>query len=226
MDLGNALQQIVAFTATLDPRMAVLLFAICAIGEFGISIPYVMESVWLLVGYQLGAGVLSPLHLMGLWLAAQCGRQVGAWALYRVGKFGTPPLVRLYHKLHLERFFSRVTAKSGAFNRINLASPFSVAYGRLFGMRIPVTLALAVKKKPGTLSMGVLLSSIVWDMVYISLGIIFGSTTAIKPVYMFLASLAGLTIIYLVTFIVRRLIRRFKPVSSSVSHPSITLMED
>ena len=61
MNLAYALQQIVAFTATLDPRMAALLFIICAIGEFGISIPYVLESVWLLVGYQLGASMVSPL---------------------------------------------------------------------------------------------------------------------------------------------------------------------
>ena len=78
MSLENVLSQIVGFTATLDPRMAALLFLICAIGEFGISVPYVLESVWLLVGYQLGAGVLSPLEMVGLWLAAQCGRQAGS----------------------------------------------------------------------------------------------------------------------------------------------------
>jgi membrane-associated protein len=226
MSLENALAQIVGFTATLDPRMAALLFVLCAIGELGGSIPYVLESIWLLVGYQLGAGVLSPFHMGALWLAAQCGRQVGAMALYRVGRFGTPSLVRLYHRLHLTRFFSRVTAKSGFFNRLNLASPFSVAYGRLFGMRIPVVLALAVKKKPGMLSMGVLLSSIIWDAVYVSLGIIFGSATAIKPVYMFLASLAGLTVIYLVTFLVRRVLRHLRPAGGSVSCPPITLVKD
>jgi len=218
VNLADLLQQIVALAATLDPRMAALLFVICAIGEFGISIPYVLESIWLLAGYQLGADVLSPIHLLGLWVAAQCGRQVGAMALYRVGRFGSPSLVRLYHRLHLARFFSKVTAKSGAFNHINLAHPFSVAYGRLFGMRIPVALALAVKRKPGMLSLGVLLSSIAWDAAYISLGVIFGSTVAIKPVYMLLFSLAVLTIVYLVTFMVRRLIRHLKPADSPVSH--------
>jgi membrane-associated protein len=208
MNLGNALQQIVAFTATLDPRMAVLLFVICAIGEFGMSVPYVLESVWLLTGYQLGAGILSPLHLAGLWLAAQCGRQVGALALYRVARFGTPSLLRFYQKLHLARFFNRITAKSGTFSSLDLSSPFSVAYGRLFGMRIPIALALAVKRKPAMLSLGVLLSSAVWDVSYISLGVIFGSTAAVKPVYMFLVSFAGLTVVYLVTLTVRSLIKR------------------
>lgn len=218
MNLESVLQQIVSFTATLDPRMAVLLFVICAIGEFGLSIPYVLESIWLLVGYQLGHGVLSPLHLAGLWLAAQCGRQVGSMALYRVARFGTPSLTKFYNKLRLSRLFYRISNKSSAINHINLSSPFSVAYGRLFGMRIPMVLVLAVKRRLGMLSLGVLLSSIVWDAIYISLGIIFGSTVAIKPTYMFLAALAGITVIYLVTFIARMLIRRARPVNNAMTH--------
>jgi len=83
-----------------------------------------------------------------------------------------------------------------------------MACGQLFGMRIPVT--LAVKRKPHLLVLGVLLSSLAWDTVYISLGLIFGSVLTIKPVYMFLASLAGLTIIHAVTFVVQRLMNRFK----------------
>lgn len=226
MNLESALTQIVAFTATLDPRMAALLFLICTIGECGASVPYVLESIWLLVGYQLGAGVLSPLHLLGLWCAAQCGRQAGAMALYRLGRFGAPPLVRFYHKMRLARLFSRVTEKSGVFGRLNLASPFSVAYGRLFGARLPVALALAVKKKPQTLSLGVLLSSIVWDTVYISLGVILGATAVIKPVYLFLASLGGLTLLYLSTFLVRRLIRHWHAASGPVSPSPATIGED
>jgi len=218
VNLESVLQQIVSFTATLDPRMAVLLFVICAIGEFGLSIPYVLESIWLLVGYQLGHGVLSPLHLAGLWLAAQCGRQVGSMALYRVARFGTPSLTKFYNKLRLSRLFYRISNKSSAINHINLSSPFSVAYGRLFGMRIPMVLVLAVKRRLGMLSLGVLLSSIVWDAIYISLGIIFGSTVAIKPTYMFLAALAGITVIYLVTFIARMLIRRARPVNNAMTH--------
>jgi membrane-associated protein len=206
----------VAFTATLDPRMAALLFIICAIGEFGISIPYVLESIWLLVGYQLGTGVLSPLHLVGLWLAAQGGRQLGSTALYYAGRFSSIPLVRFYNKQRLSRFTSKL-ANSKVLSRINLASPFSVAFGRLFGMRIPLTLTLAVKKRLRTLSTGVLLSSMVWDGIYISIGITVGTTVAIKPVYMLLASVAGLTLIYLGTFIVRRLKKHFQPASSSVS---------
>ena len=217
MNLGNAVAQILALTATLDPRTAALLFVICAIGEFGISIPYVLESVWLLVGYQLGAGVLSPLHLVGLWLAAQCGRQAGSMALYHVARFGSIPLIRFYHNKRISRFIPKVVVNSGVLNRINLVSPFSVAFGRLFGLRIPLTLTLAVKKSLRTLSMGVLLSSVAWDTIYISLGTAVGTTAVIKPVYMLFYSLAGLTLIYLITFVVRRLITHPQTASSSVS---------
>jgi membrane-associated protein len=220
MSLENALSQIVAFTATLDPRMATLLFVICAIGEFGISIPYVLESLWLLVGYHLGGGVLSPFHLVGLWLAAKCGRQAGSVALYHVARFGSIPLIRFYHNKRISRFIPKVMVNSGMLNRINLASPFSVGLGRLFGLRIPLTLTLGVKKSLTTLSMGVLLSSSVWDAIYISLGIAVGTTAVIKAVYMPFYSLAGLTLIYLITFIVRHLKKHLQQVALYYARPS------
>jgi membrane-associated protein len=203
MHLGSFLQHIVSFTATLDPRMAVLLFVMCAIGEVGVSVPYVLESIWLLAGFHLGSGVLSPFHIAVLWLAAQAGRQVGAMSLYHIARFGMPSLVGFYHRVHLDRIFNSLMSRSGAVSRVNLASPFSVAFGRFFGMRIPMLLVMAAKKRPGMLSLGVLLSSIIWDALYISLGAIFGSTVHITPAYMLLISLGILSVIYLVTFLIR-----------------------
>lgn len=212
MNLEGALRQVLELTATLDPRTAALLFIICAIGEFGLSIPYLLESVWLLVGYHFGGGILSPFNMVGLWLAAQCGRQAGSVALYHVARFGTIPLARFYHKWHGSRLLSKVAANTKVLNGINLLSPFSVALGRLCWLRIPLTLTLALKKSLKTLSLGVLLSSLVWDAIYISLGSIVGATATLKPVHMVLASLAGLTLIYLTTFIVRRFVGHRQPV--------------
>ena len=213
MSLGNVLAQFLQLTASLDPRTAAFLFVICAIGEFGLSIPYVLESVWLLMGYQLGTGVLSPVHLLGLWLAAQCGRQVGSLALYHVARLGTTPLSRLYSKQRRSRFWPKVSINHRVLNRLNFTSPFSVAYGRLFGLRIPLTITLAVRKSLVTLLAGVLLSSVVWDAAYIILGATVGRTAVVKPVQMLLASVAGLTLLYLVIFIVRRWLRRPQPAS-------------
>lgn len=210
MSLDSLVAQVLEFTATFDPRMAAVLFVLCAIGEFGLAIPYVLESVWLMTGYNLGAGILSPLYLAGLWLAVQCGRQLGATALYHVGRFGSIPLLRLYNNKRLPSFISRV-AQSKLLSRIKLASPFSVAFGRLLWMRIPLTLALGARRDLKTLFTGVLISSLIWDAVYILVGLTVGATAAVKPAHMLFYSLAGLTLVYLITFTVRRLIKRPQP---------------
>jgi membrane-associated protein len=210
MNIENFFQNLVSLTSAFDPRVAISLFVLCAIGEIGISIPYVLESVWLLTGFHVGNGVLSPLDMVWMWLAAQAGRQVGSMGLYRIARFGMPSLVSFYHKLHLDPIFKRLMSRSNAVSRVNLASPFSVAFGRFFGMRIPMVLVMATKRRPAMLSLGVLLSSIIWDALYISLGAIFGSTIPIKPIYMLLICLATLTVIYLLTFLVRMIIRRHR----------------
>jgi membrane-associated protein len=211
MNLEHFLSQIPQLIANFDPRTAAFLFLICAIGEFGLSIPYVLESVWLLAGYQLGTGVLSPIHLAGLWLVAQCGRQVGVLGLYSVARVGSTPLARLYQKCTGSRFWPKVPVNTKVFSRINFTSPFSIGYGRLVGLRIPLTIMLALKKKLAAALLGVLLSSVVWDAVYITLGATVGRTAVLQPVQMLLASVAGLTLLYLVVFIVRRLLRRSQP---------------
>ena len=107
-------------------------------------------------------------------------------ALYHVGRFGSIPLLRFYNKRAYHDFSPRV-ANSRVLSRINLSSPFSVAFGRLFAMRIPLTLTLGVKRDLKTLSMGVLISSIVWDAVYIAVGLTVGSDGGGKAgLYVFL----------------------------------------
>jgi membrane-associated protein len=199
--------------------MTVLLFILCAIGEVGVSVPYVLESIWILCGFHLGSGALSPLHMMVLWLAAQAGRQLGAMGLYYIARFGMPALVAFYHKIHLDRIFNMLMSHSGVVSHINLTSPFTVAFGRFFGLRIPVVLIMAAKKCLAKHALGVLLSSIIWDGLYISIGIVFGSTVHIKPAYMLLISLSTLSVIYFLTFLVRIIIRRRqlnRPVTDSL----------
>lgn len=218
MSLGDTLAQfaqlLMQLTASLDPRTAAFLFILCGLGEFGMSIPYLLESVWLLVGYQLGGGVLSPLHLFGLWLAAQCGRQLGAMGLYNVTRVGTTPVARLYQKFRHSRFWPKVSLNKRVTRHINLTSPFTIAYGRLFGLRLPLTITLAVKKRPARLLAGVILSSIMWDGVYITVGATVGRTAAVNPVQMLIGSVGGLTLLYLVTFLVRRWLKRRQPASN------------
>jgi len=211
MHLEHFLSQILQLTANFDPRTAAFLFVICMMGEFVVSVPYVLESMWLLAGYQLGAGVLSPLELIGLWLAAQCGRQTGTLALYFIIRVGSSPMAGLYHKITNLRFWPKVRPNNKLLSRINLTSPFSLAYGRLLGLRFPLTIMLALKKKLPAAMAGVLLSSVVWDAIYLTLGATVGRTAALKPIQLLLVSIGGLTLLYLLVFIVRRLFKRLQP---------------
>lgn len=190
--------------------MVLLLFLVNLFGEAAFGIPYVLESVWLMVGYQLGAGVLSPWSLAGLFFFAQLGRQIGAVILYQAGRYGSIPLLNFYRRRISPRLSPEKIANSKILNRVNLASPFSVALGRLLAMRIPITLALGAKRKLKTLSIGVFISSLIWDAGYIAVGAIFGSTAIVKPLYMFIASLVSLTIIYTGTFAIRHLFKNFR----------------
>jgi|WetSurMetagenome_2_1015567.scaffolds.fasta_scaffold41096_2 membrane-associated protein len=222
MNPANIITSMLSMTTTLDPRMAALLFTICCIGEFGlITVPYVLESIWLLIGYQLGAGELSPLHMIGLWLAAQFGRQAGAAALYQMAKLGAAPIVKLFQFLRLSRLIPKKFLNSRIVDKVDLLSPFSVAYGRFIGLGIPLTLTLAVKKKRKVLMLGILISSVIWDAIYLVLGIAGGTTTEIKPAYMFLASIGLVTLIYFITFLVRRIIKRFRPPKLAVEDKNV-----
>jgi membrane protein DedA with SNARE-associated domain len=211
MNLGNVLHQTLSFVGTFNPTIVVFLFLICSIGEFGASVPYLLETVWLMSGYSFGAGLLSFFQVVLLWLVAQVGRQTGAIMLYHLSRFGTMPLIKLYNKHFGARLSEKLSGSSvmpfNFLRRLNYLSPFSVALGRLFGLRIPLTLTLGVKRQLETLLLGVLLSSLVWDGIYISLGIVVGANVVLEPFQMILYSLAGLTLLYVTNFAVRRLLR-------------------
>jgi membrane protein DedA with SNARE-associated domain len=212
MDLEGFLRGIVDFTATLDPRMVLLFFVICCLGEIGISILFLLEFLWVNVGINVGTGKMPPWHLLGLWLCAQVGRQLGSLILYRIARFGMPALTRFYHKIRLDRFINKLIAKSGPIARINIISPFSVAFARLIGGRFPMLLLMAAKKRFRTLALGIILSSIVFDGLYITVGAIFGMTIEdikkFNPLYTVLITVGLLAVIYLVTFTIRFFIKR------------------
>jgi len=208
--MADFFHKIVSFTATYDPLTALLLLAWCLVGEIGWTIPYVLESFWLLVGFNAGAGLISPWYIIMLWIAAQIGRQIGNIGLYFIARLGVPVLAEFFHKIHLDRFFNKIKLRTGAAQRIDIASPFSVACGRMVGMRIPCLLVMAAKKKPGMLALGVVLQSLVWDALYISLGAIFGATVKIEPVYMLLISLGCITMMYIITYFIKKLVNQFR----------------
>ncbi len=88
-------------------------------------------------------------------------------------------------------------------------------------------LVMAAKKRYRMLALGVLLSSIIFDGLYICVGAIFGMTIEdikkFNPIYTVLITVGILVIIYLITFIIRFTIKRRRqirePVSNSPTDP-------
>ncbi len=224
MDLEGILQQVLNFTGTFDFKLLIFLFLICSIGEFSVSVPYLLETVWMLSGYHLGTGEFSFYQIVVLWCVAQAARQTGAAGLYHLSRFGSIPLMKLYQRYFESKVSQKLTEKNASapvkfIRKINYLSPFSVAFGRLFWLRIPITMTLGIKRKHKVLSGGVLLSSLVWDSVYISLGLL-GATATLKPLQMVLYSLIGLTVLYTITFAARQLPRLFKRLSAKSNNIS------
>jgi membrane-associated protein len=208
MNLEGFLSHVLEITGTFNLRIGIALYLVCAFGEFGFSIPYLLETVWLLVGYQLARGILSPFDLFLIWVTAQAGRQTGAIGLYYFSQYGSIPLLKLYRKYFEHKFPGKRIIPQWISRRLNDLSPFSIALGRLFGLRMPLTFALGVQKKWNLLLIAVVISSAVWDGIYITLGAIVGATVVPKPINMILYSLAGLTVLYVTTMVVRYLLHR------------------
>ena len=208
MNWADFFSQGLNLVGTFNPKIVVFLFLLCLIGEAtGFFVPYLLETTWLLVGYQLSARVLPLPDLMLLVLTAQAGRQTGALVLYHIARSGSTLLTKYknYFKLKID---INDSPPFKLFRKINVLSPFSVALGRLLWLRIPLTLILGAKRKLKVLLLGVSLSSLVYDGIYIALGAIVGTTTALEPIRLVLYFLAGLTVMYGVTFAIRRLIGR------------------
>ncbi len=212
MNLEDIAREILALAGTFNIWLVLAIFLMLSIGEFGTSIPYVMETIWILAGYHAVIGTLSIPELIVLWLVAVAGRIVGTLALYHLARLGRGPIMRLYNRV-FGKVLSQSTPESNSvslpvrfFRRINLLSPYSVAFGRLIWLRVPLTLILSMRRKQGILLQAVLLASVAWDATYILIGVI-GGNIQVKPTYVILYSLAGLTVIYGVGFIIRRLLR-------------------
>lgn len=208
--LGNLFN----FAGTFSPQLLVLIFLTCIAGEiWTIGFPYVLETIWLLAGYSIASGILSPLQLFIMWVVAMAGRYAGVVIVFYLSRLGSVPLTRLYQK-----YVSKNIDKPGQESKLSRMmnkikshiSPFSVAFGRLFGLLTLTTIALGIKKQYRTLILGVLLASIVFDALFIITGVVVGGNTKLEPVQMLLLSLGGLTAIYIVVFIIRHTVKFIK----------------
>jgi membrane-associated protein len=211
MTLASLSQQILAYAGTLNIWLALAMFVLLILAEFSISPPYIMEGIWILVGYHAALGNLPVYQVIILMLIAVGSRMLGAIIFYNLAGLGRGPIMRIYDRLFGTLISARLSeSNEGSRNllvkfirRINLLSPFSVALGRLLWVRVPLTILLSMRRQLRTLLLAVILSSVVWDTTYILIGVI-GGNAKLDSLHLILYSLIGLTVIYGGVFVARK----------------------
>jgi membrane-associated protein len=209
MDI-HFINQFSHYVGTFSWQLVVPLFLLCLCGEILLaSVPYLLETIWLMAGYSLAAGTLSPFHLFVLWVIALMGRETGVLLLFSACRLGSLPLTRLYQR-YVEKRIKKFSGNDSWFSQIlqkleSYISPFTIALGRLLGLGTPLTVFLGVKKKYRVLFLGVVISSIIFDGIFVIVGIVVGAKTMVKPPEMVLFSLIGLTVFYLIVFSIRQI---------------------
>jgi len=145
---------------------------------------------------------------------ALAGRETGVLLLFSASRLGSLPLTRIYQKYvgaRVKKFSGNDNWFSKTLQKLeSYISPFTVALGRLLGLGTPLTVLLGVKKQYRVLFLGVIISSIIFDGIFLTVGIVVGANTMVKPAEMVLFSLAGLTVFYLVVFSIRQVSNHIK----------------
>ncbi len=226
-------QQAISLTGSLNLWLILTVFAISLVAEFGFSIPYLLETIWLITGYNIIAGNLPPSYIAILCAITLVGREAGACTLYKVSGFGRTPLSRLYQKMaqDLERAPSRWSLRryitmpvmklakrylvmhaagaggkgrpAKAASRTFCPSTLNIVLGRFVWMKIPITITMGITKRPGRLMLGVGLFSLAWDGLYILMGA-FGAGYSISPVVMILSAISLMVAVNSTLYFIRR----------------------
>jgi membrane protein DedA with SNARE-associated domain len=200
--LESFLLQVLQITNDFNLQLAVILFLFCFIGEAWVGIPYVLETIWLLSGYQAAKNPAFASDLVMIWLVSQSGRQVGSVVLYFSGVIGLTPIKKFYKRFIESRLPKKQIIPSPIKRLLTRPSFISVALGRLIGMRIPMAMLMSANRKFAQLALGVVTASILWDGAYILIGMLVGPVVENKQM-MLVYSVSGLTILYLITLAVR-----------------------
>ena len=210
MNLEALLSQVLQLVSSFTPNVGIFLFVLSFIGEaFVISIPLVFETALLTMGLQLTQGALPVRDFILMMVATQLGRQAGALLLYGISRSGTSFLGRFIARL-LPRTLPANGTPGKLLRTIDSISPFGVALGRLLWIRIPLTLLLGSRHRLNTLMLGILISGIIYDIIYVGLGAVVGGTAKPDSGYIVLYLMGGLVAFYAVSFGIRLLYKAVK----------------
>lgn len=118
--MGGLFGQVMGLTVIFTPWLLLAIFLIVLVAEFGVSIPYLMESVWLFSGYNLAIGNISIQHLLLFCVIGLVGRIAGASALFYISWYSKTPLGILF----LGYLKPRVAKIAGHFHPLQIAIDF------------------------------------------------------------------------------------------------------
>jgi membrane-associated protein len=211
LNLQEISGEIISFAGTFNLWLVISIFLLLTVNEFGFSIPYLMETVWILAGFHVRAGTLPIYQLATLMAVAMAGRILGSLFLYKIISLGSTWLLRFYRRIFKDALATdNSQPKSLAarmMKKISLLSPFTVAGGRLLWLKVPLTITMGIRRDLKVLEWAVILSSLIWDSTYVAVGVILGNIKT-EPPFLVLYSLSVLTAIYGSTYIVRRFLNR------------------
>ena len=205
MNLEKLLTQILDTVSQFTPNIGVILFVLSFIGEaFVLSIPLVFETALLTMGVQLTQGALPIRDFVFMLVSTQLGRQMGALLLYFISRSGTSALGKFISR-RLPRTLPAAGTPAKLLRTIDSITPFGVALGRLLWIRVPLTVLLGSRHRLNTLMLGILISGLIYDVIYVGLGAIVGGTAQPDSGYILLYLMGGLALFYVVSFGIRML---------------------
>jgi len=198
--------EIISLISVFNIWLIIFIFILYVTNELGIFVPYLAETVWLLIGYQSFIGSLSIFEVILIWIVAMSGRAAGMFLFYMLIRLNVPWINKLYHK----HFNSDLPEKIKTSNilplrilkRINIHTPYHVAFGRLIGLKIPFSIALGLRKLLKVNICALVLSSIIHDSVYIIIGLA-GSSFKLSAPLTILYSISALLVVYGISLIIR-----------------------
>lgn len=162
-------------SSAFNPAIIGSFFLITMLGEINLQIPLLMESIWLLVGYQSWVNNMALLNTALILLAAQVGRQISMLALYHFFPVINRPVSKLLMKPARFNQFYRKHLDHDHFD-VRYLSSLPATLGMLTPLNGPLKLLLVWRRRLKSLLIGTLLSGVVFDGVYLLAGAVFRTT--------------------------------------------------
>jgi hypothetical protein len=190
-ELFLPVKDVLDISSDLNPALIGMFLLIILLGEINIQIPLLMESIWLLIGYQSGMNNMALFNAALILLLAQITRLVPMFALYYLfpiinksfAKHLVKPTIlkRFYQKYIYQKYFDT-----------EYLSPLSSTLGMLTWLNLPIRLLLIWRRNLRSLLIGTLFSGLVFDGTYLLAGAILRTTEL---------SLAYLPAVFLAVFL-------------------------